>query len=220
MPPERYDLHIHSSYSDGSASIQEIADKSSKIGLDMIAIVDHFWPSFGSRRLGGRDINNRNQEIKQANSETPHMRILNGAELDISFDGNLTFVPGGIQQFELIIGSFHNGCNSSYWASAIKKAVEKAQFQILGHYDGYMSSYRKEDGELVASLLAEHRIAVELNRRYPPENLHFLEVAGDAGCYFTLGTDAHSVREIGRTNDLLKLVLAYNLTLLEDIREV
>ena len=215
MPPERYDLHIHSHYSDGSASIQEIAERSSKLGLEVIAIVDHFWPSFGSRRLGAREVSARSQEIKLVDSEISRTKILNGAELDISFDGSLTFVPGGIQQFDLIIGSFHTGSNSSYWASALKKAVVRKQFQILGHYDGYMSLYRKEDGETVANLLAEHDIAVELNGRYPPENLDFLEMARDAGCLFTLGTDAHRISEIGKTNELLKLVSSYNLPLYE-----
>jgi putative hydrolase len=215
MPPERYDLHIHSHYSDGSASIQEIADKASVLGLEVIAIVDHFWPALGSRRLGAREIGERGEKIKLVDSETSRTRILNGAELDISLDGSLTHVPGGIQQFELIIGSFHIGCTSQYWASALKRAVENQQFQILGHYDGYMSSYKKEDGERVAALLSEQNIAIELNRRYPPEHLDFLEMARDAGCYFTLGTDAHSVHEIGRTEQLLKLATSYNLPLLQ-----
>jgi histidinol phosphatase-like PHP family hydrolase len=215
MPPERYDLHIHSHYSDGSASIQNIAKRASTIGLEVIAIVDHFWPSFGSRQLSAREIAERSQEIKLVDSEFSHTRILNGAELDISFDGTLTYIPGGIQQFELIIGSFHTGCNSSYWASALKKAVGKKKFQILGHYDGYMSFYKKEDGEAVAQMLAEHDIAVELNGRYPPENLDFLEIARDVGCFFTLGTDAHSINEIGRTKELLKLASSYDLPLLK-----
>jgi histidinol phosphatase-like PHP family hydrolase len=185
------------------------------LGLEIIAIVDHFYPSFGSRRLGLREVNERSQEIRMADSETPRTRIINGAELDISFDGNLNRVPGGIGQFELIIGSFHVGCNSTYWASALNKAVRKRQFQILGHYDGYMSSYRKEDGEFVASLLAEFDIAVELNSRYPPENLDFLEMARDAGCYFTLGTDAHNLNEIGKTEQLLKIASSFNLPLLQ-----
>ena len=215
MRPELYDLHIHSNYSDGSASIQDIAKRASVIGLEIIAIVDHFYPSFGSRRLGAREVSDRTQEIKMADSETSRTRIINGAELDIAFDGSLNRVPGGIDQFELIIGSFHVGCNSSYWASALKKALSRRQFQILGHYDGYMSTYRSEDGELVASLLAEHDIAVELNGRYPPEILDFLEMARDAGCYFTLGTDAHSLNEIGKTEQLLKLANSYDLPLLQ-----
>jgi histidinol phosphatase-like PHP family hydrolase len=215
MPPERYDLHIHSHYSDGSASIQEIANRATILGLEVIAIVDHFWPALGSKRLGANEVSKRSQEINLVDSETSRTRILNGAELDISLDGSLTRVPGGIQQFELIIGSFHTGCNSGYWASALKKAVGRREFQILGHYDGYMNLYRKEDGESVANLLAENNIAVELNRRYPPENLDFLEMARDAGCLFTLGTDAHTINEIGRTEELLMLASSYNLPLLQ-----
>jgi histidinol phosphatase-like PHP family hydrolase len=78
-----------------------------------------------------------------------------------------------------------------------------------------MTSYRKEDGERVAALLAENNIAVELNRRYPPEHLDFLEMARDAGCYFALGTDAHNLNEIGRTEQLLKIASSYDLPLLQ-----
>ena len=104
MPPERYDLHIHSHYSDGSASVQEIANRASTLGLEVIAIVDHFWPALGSRRLGANEINKRSREINLVDSETYRTRILNGAELDISLDGSLTRVQGGIKKFELIIG--------------------------------------------------------------------------------------------------------------------
>jgi histidinol phosphatase-like PHP family hydrolase len=128
----------------------------------------------------------------------PELVILDGAEVDIQSDGSLAPVAGSLDQFDIIIGSFHWVMDSQTWAQALLKALQQPQFQILGHWDGYLSSYRDEDGSLVAKAIADAGIAIELNSRYISEHTQFLEEARDRGCIFSLGSDSHSIETIGQ----------------------
>ncbi len=210
----RYDLHIHSSYSDGRDGVQDIVHRADSLHLDMIAITDHFWPSLGSQRGGKNTIENRRFEISNARVDHPSLTVLDGAEVDIQSNGNLAPVAGGLEQFDIVIGSFHRMCDSRTWAATLTKALQKPQFHILGHWDGYLSSYHDEDGEKVARTIAEAGIAIELNARYLPEHTEFLELARDLGCVFTFGSDSHSVETIGQLDYQRKLASDFELELI------
>lgn len=215
MFASRYDLHIHSSYSDGYADVSDIVRRANMLRLETIAITDHFWPCIGSQRGGKNIIENRRFEIETARSDYPKLVILNGAEVDIQSNGSLTPIAGGLDQFDIIIGSFHWGSDSRTWASALIKALQKPQFQILGHWDGYLSSYRDEDGRAVAKAIVDTGIAIELNGRYIPEHTQFFELAKDCGCVFSLGSDSHSVETIGQLDYQRKLASDLELELVE-----
>jgi putative hydrolase len=211
----RYDVHIHSTYSDGISDISEIVHRANALHLETIAITDHFWPSMGSQRGGKNTIDNRRIEIETARTDYPKLTILDGAEVDIQSSGTLAPVAGGLDQFDIIIGSFHWVSDSRTWASALTKALQKPQFQILGHWDGYLSSYQEEDGRLVAKAIADVGIAIELNGRYMSEQTGFLEMARDLGCVFSLGSDSHSAETIGQLDFQRKLAEDYELELVE-----
>jgi putative hydrolase len=143
------------------------------------------------------------------------MSILDGAEVDIQSNGTLAPVAGGLDQFDIIIGSFHWVSDSRTWATALLKALEKPKFQILGHWDGYLSSYQESDGQAVTKMLADTGIAIELNGRYMSEQTGFLEIARDCGCVFSLGSDSHSVETIGQLDFQRKLAEDFELNLVE-----
>jgi len=211
----RYDLHIHSSYSDGSDDIIDIVRRANMMHFETIAITDHFWPSRGSQRGGKNIIENRRLDIETARIDYPKVMILDGVEVDIQSNGSLAPVAGGLEQFEILIGSFHWMSDSRTWASALIKALEKPKFQILGHWDGYLSSYQEEDGRTVAEALAGTGIAIELSGRYPSEQTGFLEMARDCGCIFALCSDSHSVETVGQLDYQRKLASDFDLELAE-----
>lgn len=210
-----YDLHIHSDYSDSISSVQEIASRAATINLETIAVTDHFWPSLGSRPGGKNLIENRRREIERARTEIPSLVILDGVEVDIQSDGSLAPVAGGLEQFDIIIGSFHWVSDSTQWVSTLSKVVKERQFHILGHWDGYLSSYREEDGERAVQVLAEAEIAIELNERYLHEQTHFIEQAKEYGCIFTLGSDSHVVWTIGQLYNSKKIAADFDLEVVE-----
>ncbi|MGY5864868.1 MAG: PHP domain-containing protein [Candidatus Thorarchaeota archaeon] len=208
------DLHIHSNYSDGETTIDEIVRQASSLKLKTIAITDHFWPSVGSRKGGKNLIEQRRHKIERNRDEFPKLTILEGAEVDIQSNGDLAPVAGGLEQFDLIIGSFHWGTDSTTWVSALVKALRKKQFQILGHWDGYLSSYREEDGKVAAEALATAGVAVDLNGRYRIENTDFLELAKTAGCVFSFGSDSHHISTVGKIDFQYKLAMSLELPII------
>ena len=90
------DLHIHSSYSDGESSIDEIIQRAASLKLKTIAITDHFWPSGGSRKGGKNTIEQRRHEIEIGRIDYPELTILDGAEVDIYLNGDLRFLGTGM----------------------------------------------------------------------------------------------------------------------------
>lgn len=214
MKPYRHDLHIHSKFSDGLASINEITDRAKLLHLEAIAITDHFWPSLGSRHGGRSIIEDRRRQIEKRRLIFPDMLILDGVEVDIQSNGEFAPVDGGLAQFDLVIGSFHWVTDSTHWVSALQKTLRNHEFHILGHWDGYLSSYKEEDGELAAGLLADAGVAIELSGRYVTENPDFLEYAKTAKCKFTLGSDSHNIETVGQLEFQRKLAMDYELEIL------
>ncbi|MDH4213966.1 MAG: PHP domain-containing protein [Candidatus Thorarchaeota archaeon] len=215
MQNTRYDLHIHSDYSDGKSSVHEIASRANTINLETAVVADHFWPSLGSCQGGKNIIENRRRDIETARLEFPSLAILEGVEVDIQSDGSLAPVAGGLEQFDIVIGSFHWVLDSYQWVSILSKVVKKKQFHVLGHWDGFLSSYREEDGDLAAQVLAETGIAIELNERYILEHTHFIERAKEYDCIFTLGSDSHSVETIGQLDYGKKIASDFDLNVVE-----
>lgn len=209
------DLHIHSSYSDGDSSVNAIVQRAASLKLKTIAITDHFWPSMGSRKGGINFIEQRRHEIETSRNDYPELTILDGAEVDIQSNGDLAPVAGGLEQFDIIIGSFHWYTDSTRWASALVKALKRKEFQILGHWDGYLSSYREEDGRIAAEALADSGVAIELNGRYSVEHTGFLEIAKSFGCVFSLGSDSHDVSTVGSLDFQEKLASSMNLNIMK-----
>lgn len=214
MSSVRYDAHIHSDFSDGRPTVKDIVDRAVGLRLDTIAIIDHFWPSISSRKGGLRNIRRRRHEIEGARARHDNIRVLEGAEVDIRHDGDLAEVAGGLEQFDIVIGSVHWSSNPDRWARSVTRAAERKQFHILGHYDGYLSSFDSKSAKEVAESLARSNIAVELSDRYPPVYTEFLEMARDAGCFFSLGSDAHKLDEIGNITEALATARALSLPLL------
>jgi len=106
-------------------------------------------------------------------------------------------------------------CDSRTWVAALTKALQKPKFQILGHWDGYLSSYQEDHGHTAAKALADAGVAIELSGRYISEQTGFLEIARDLGCVFSLGSDSHSVERIGQLDYQRKLAEDFELDLAE-----
>ena len=211
--PERCDLHLHSQFSDGQGSIRDLVERAASLNLEAIAITDHFWPCLGSRKGGKQLIEQRRNQIWDLRSVFKSLSILDGAEIDISSNGMPAPISDNLSRFDLIIGSFHYSLSSTQWRSAVKRAASSWRFDILGHWDGYLSSFREEDGAVVANILADNGIAVEISARYVTQYPEFFEVARDAGCQFTLGSDAHTIAEVGKLGEQVQLARALNLHL-------
>ncbi|WP_346297648.1 PHP domain-containing protein [Geoglobus acetivorans] len=188
------DLHIHSMYSDGAASIDEIARKAKERNLKIIAIVDHSVEH--PKGLNERKARKRKIEIEQAESKYG-IRILDGVECGILEDGKIILPK---HDFELVIASVHSIVPQKEMYRRLKRAIEEYDFHILGHLHAGIFSLdgRAEEYDLeILDLLEETGKALELNTHHsaPPEET--LKLCLSRKITYSFGSDAHTVSRVG-----------------------
>ncbi|WP_457591126.1 PHP domain-containing protein [Geoglobus sp.] len=188
------DLHIHSTYSDGSASIDEIARKARERGLRVIAIVDH--SAEHPRGLNESKARRRRLEIEQAEQKYG-IRILDGVECGILEDGKIV-IPK--HDFDLIIASVHTPLRSDELYRRIKRCILEQEFHVLGHLHAPMFSLDGQDEEMdreILDLLEETGKAIEINtnHRAPPEST--LALCRGRNLFYSFGSDAHNLSRVG-----------------------
>lgn len=186
------DFHIHSKFSDGAASVFEIARKAKEIGLKAIAIVDHSLElKFG---LDEKKAELRQIEIDEA-KDFYSIKIYSGIECGINHHGDI-FLP--LYDFDFIIASVHE--NASNYYERIIKCIEKNNVDVIGHpFSELYEFYRdplQEDRLLNA--LENHEVALEINAMHkcPPED--FLIKCSELKMKISIGSDAHRLENVGK----------------------
>lgn len=215
-----YDLHVHSTYSDGSASPYRIVKYVKNKNLTALGITDHCsFHSWGRKLLASEILTERKRMIEKFNGKT-EIPLLNCIEADILPQGKLT-LPGSLDKdfFAYVIASFHTSMSSKKWIEALKNVIQDGKVDILGHPVAYnnVSSDNMED---VVITLSRKDIAVEINERYrfPPD--YFIKLLKEHHVQVTLVSDAHSLYEIGEVEESLRLVNEKNLELLDPLSNI
>lgn len=211
------DLHIHSMYSDGSASIDEIARKARERGLKVIAIVDHSVEH--PRGLNERKAMRRKLEIEQAEQKYG-IRILDGVECGILEDGKIILPK---HDFDIIIASVHTPLRSDELYRRIRMCIIEQDFHVLGHMHAEMFSLDGRDDERdleILDLLEETGKALEINTNHdaPPEQT--LRLCAGKKLLYSLGSDAHTLSRVGdidRARRMAKLYLGSGKNILHEM---
>lgn len=197
------DYHIHSNYSDGQASVSQIAKKAKEIGIKEIAIVDHsFELSFG---LDEKKAKRREKEIELAR-ETYGIRIQSGIECGVNSLGEICLPEF---DFDFVIVSVHENALNYY--DRIIKCIEKNDVDVVGHVLSETFGYYR-DLELEERFLDEIEsigIALELNsgHRCPPDD--FLSKCSERDLKISIGSDAHKLEKVGNVGWCLEKVKKY-----------
>jgi putative hydrolase len=201
-----YDLHIHSSYSDGNASVDEIARKAKERGLKLIAIVDHSKElPFG---LTERKAKNRQIEIENARSKYG-IEILSGIECSINSAGEI-ILPDF--KFDFVIASVHEFVSGEAYYRRIFDCMDCYDFDVLGHPFSKLFGFDENIGELDMKLidkLEERSIALEINSSHhcPPDE--FLELCRGRDLKYSIGSDAHILSKAGDVEWSVKKAKTY-----------
>jgi DNA polymerase (family 10) len=103
----RGDLHMHSQWSDGRNSIEEMVAGCVALGYEYMAITDHSPHSAAARNLSRNDVDNQAREIATLRERYPAIEILHGVEVDILSDGTLDFPDEVLQRFDIVLASLH-----------------------------------------------------------------------------------------------------------------
>jgi putative hydrolase len=196
------DYHIHTNYNDHSASnltVKNVVMEAERKGLETIAITEHVretskWiPSYLI------DISNYIQKT--------NVKVIPGFEAKILSDGNID-CREEIARDYFIIASFHTKYHDkAIWINALTKAIENKYVNVIGHLSPE-SSFHIDSMEIeeFAELLIKYGKIVELNAKYqmPPES--WIKIFIKRGVKFHLGSDAHSLNEIGNYESIIKLI--------------
>ena len=192
-------LHNHTTWSDGGASIAEMALAAQALGWSYIGISDHSQFAFYAGGMKRDTVLRQHEEIDELNSRMKDFRILKGCECDILPGGNLDYEDDTLDLFDYIVGSVHSQfkMEQSVMTARVLKAMDDPRLTVVGHATGRLLLSRKGyeiDIDAVIDKAAELGVAIELNA--DPYRLdldwRYCRQARDKGVKIAIGPDAHS----------------------------
>jgi DNA polymerase (family 10) len=200
----RGDLHVHTTWSDGKASVLEMGLAARELGYDYLAICDHTTNVRVVPGLDADDLRRQGEEIERANAELAPLRILRGTECDILHDGTLDLPDDILAELDWVQASVHAGQRQSreQLTQRMTDAARHPAVRSISHPQGRIIQHRPPNAVDLEELFAvciETGTAVETNGL--PDRIDLsAELVRDAiaaGLAITASTDAHSVRGLG-----------------------
>ncbi len=199
----RGDLQMHSTWSDGKSSIEEMAVAAAERGYEYIAMTDH---SPYLKVVGGLDAGRlrlQRGEIETVQARHPEIRILQGQEVDILADGSLDQVDEALAELDLVVAAVHSQYDlpPAEQTRRIVKALRHPAVQILAHPTARKINQRAGmdfDLDAVLECALEEGVAVELNAlpsRLDLRDTHLIK-AREMGVKIVISTDAHHTRDL------------------------
>lgn len=196
-------FHTHSTWSDGAAEIEAMAEKARSMGLRYMGLSDHSKAAAYANGMDEARLAKQMKEIDRLNKKWKDFRILKGLECDILPNGDLDLDPEILGQLEFVIGSVHSRFDMSEkeMTARVCKAIENPHFDILGHATGRLllsrEGYKLDLGRVLDAAKAHGKI-VELNA-YPNRlDLDWVHCrrAKDLGVMLSINPDAHSTSDL------------------------
>jgi DNA polymerase (family 10) len=192
-------LHCHTTYSDGKATIAEMAEAARERGWSYIGITDHSQAAFYAGGVSREQLLAQHAEIDALNATLTDVRILKGIEADILADGALDYDAELLDRFDFVVGSIHSrfAMDRTTMTARVLRALDDPHLTILGHPTGRLLLSRGPyalDMDAVLEKAGALGVAVELNA--DPKRLdldwRLIPRALEFGCSIAIGPDAHS----------------------------
>ena len=197
------DLHVHSTYSDGAHSLEEIARKAKEMGYQYIAITDHSQSLKIAKGLSEAQLREKIAEGKRINKKLSGITILIGTEVDIKNDGTLDYPDTLLKQLDLVIGAIHSGFKQKreQITKRIVTAMKNPYLHIIAHPTGRLLGEREPydlDINQVIEMAGKTGTALEINaytERLDLDDINCMK-AKQKGVKLAIGTDAHHVDQL------------------------
>lgn len=199
----RADLHMHSRWSDGGATIEAMARTAVALGHEYMVLTDHSPRLTIAHGLSAERLEQQLADVAMLNQQLAPFRILTGIEVDILEDGTLDHGDAILSQLDVVVASVHSKLRmgSKEMTERMVRAVANPHVDILGHCTGRLIGKREPstfDPDYVFAACAQFHTAVEINCR--PERLDpprpLLQMAVEYGCYFAIDSDAHATGQL------------------------
>ncbi len=200
----RGDCHTHSDWSDGGATIEQMARTAMALGHEYLVLTDHSARLTVAHGLSAERLAEQLVEVRRLNEELAPFRILTGMEVDILLDGALDLADELLGELDVVVASVHSklAMPGPEMTRRMVMAVASPHVDILGHCTnrkvpgpgGRGRPPSTFDAEIVFAACAQFDTAVEINcrpeRQDPPDEL--LALALEWGCKVSIDTDAHA----------------------------
>jgi DNA polymerase (family 10) len=204
MADMRSELHTHTTWSDGTLSIEEMAEAARSRGIKVLVISDH---SGGLGVAGGlriEDIHQQRLEIEAVQQRLgDSLQLMQGCEVEIRADGTLDFSDEVLSQLDIVTASLHTSLRQprDQITQRLLKAIHNPHVDLIGHPTGRMIPNREGadlDMEAVLAGAKESGVALEINAH--PERLDLDDIyarrAVEMGIRLAINTDAHSASDL------------------------
>ena len=200
----RGDLHMHTTETDGRASLEEMAEAARALGYEYIAITDHSKALAMANGLDEKRAVEFAKRVRKMNQDGMPIRIFSGLECDILRDGKMDLAEDALAELDIVVGSVHSFLNleAPEMTDRMMRALESPNLRIVGHPTGRLLLHREPspfDFERVAAEAGRRSIYLEINAS--PERLDLssamVRTAKGLGAKFAICTDAHQPRHLG-----------------------
>lgn len=199
----RGDLHMHTTWSDGRASIEDMAESAIELGYEYIAITDHSPSSTVANGLSVERLRRKKKELDSINKKIKEINILMGSEVDIKTDGTLDYDDEVLSELDVVIASVHSGfkMDADTITKRMLRALENPYVHAIGHPTGRLINMREPydvDIDKLIETALKHDKALEVNSSYQRLDLKDLHVkkAVEAGVKIIISTDAHRPEQL------------------------
>jgi DNA polymerase (family 10) len=199
----RGDLHVHSNWSDGTSTIEDVGQAARRKGYQYVAVCDHSPSLKVARGLDESRLLKKLDEIDRVNEKLKGFRILKGAEVDIKTGGGLDYPDRLLKKLDLVLVSIHSGFkqDKETVTRRIVRALEHPYTHILSHPSGRLLGQREPyelDWDEVMEAAKRHGKALEINAYF--ERLDLDDVrsrkAKEMGIPLSIGTDTHHIDQL------------------------
>ncbi|MBY0376081.1 MAG: DNA polymerase/3'-5' exonuclease PolX, partial [Bryobacteraceae bacterium] len=198
----RGDLHMHTTESDGRATLEEMAAAAHELGYEYIVITDHSKALAMANGLDEKRAVEFAHRVRELRDRLP-LRVFSGLECDILRDGTMDLADDALAELDFVIASVHSYQNleAPEMTARLMKALDNPHVKAIGHPTGRMLLHREPfpfDFELIARESARRGVALEINASPERLDLHasLIRTAKAAGCRFIIDTDAHHPRHL------------------------
>jgi DNA polymerase (family X) len=197
-------LHAHTLESDGSDSLEDMAEATRRRGYAYLGLTDHSQTANYAGGLKVDEVIAQHAAIDRLNRRfDPKFHVFKGIESDILADGSLDYPEEVLARFDLVIASVHSrfGMSRQEQTDRIVRAVENPHTTVLGHVTGRQLLKRpgyEVDMERILNACSKHGVAIEINANPWRLDLdwRWCKRGLELGCMFSINPDAHSTEEI------------------------
>ena len=196
-------LHVHTTYSDGRGTLEEMLRRTAGLGYSWVGISDHSPAAAYARGLTPERVHEQWREIEKLRPRFPSLTVFRGTEADILPDGSIDYGDAFLAGFDFVIASVHSGFHlqRAEQTARLVRAVRNPRVTLLGHATGrLLLSRRGIDVDLPAVLAAagEAGTGVEINASPHRMDLDWRlgETARRAGVFTSIDPDAHAPADL------------------------